>query len=107
MSASDDEDAADTAPLPLVWRQLQGLGFQRVTHGYLDASCGECAASALSAGFLVFPADAAALDAPARRFDGRPLLALGGEFTDAHCPHKWTPTLRQLLSQPDYAGTDY
>ena len=73
MSDSDGE-GADAGPLPLVWQQLRGLGFQRVA-GDFGASCGACAATALSAGFLVFPADAAALDAPACRYDGRPLLA--------------------------------
>ena len=108
-SSDDDEDAAvpsRSGPVPLVWQQLQGLGFQRVTGNY-GASQGACAASALSTGFLLFPADASALDAPARRYDGKPLEAFGGEFTENECPHRWTPTLRQLLSQPDYAGTDY
>jgi hypothetical protein len=108
-SSDDDEDAAvpsRSGPVPLVWQQLQGLGFQRVAGNY-GASHGACAASALSTGFLLFPANASALDAPARRYDGKPLEAFGGEFTENECPHRWAPTLRQLLSQPDYAGTDY
>ena len=93
---------------PLVWQMLSRLGFKRViARSWGSDSCGACAAAALASGFLVFPSTAADLDAPAVRADGKALLARDNDSTDSGCRHTWTPTLRQLLEQPDYAGTDY
>lgn len=77
-----------------------------------DAGCqweSHCAAKAIVKGYLRWTGTKEEFDQPAMvmmkgHTDFTPLLA---SDPAGECKHKWTPTLRQLLSQPDYAGLDY
>ena len=90
----------------LVWQRLSALGFEEaVGTGWGHTSLGHCAAAALSNGFLRMPSLPEELDGPAFLSSGKRLAVK--DATYCGCSHKLYPTLRQLLLQPDYAGTDY
>lgn len=64
-----------------------------------------CASSAICKGFLRWNGMQEELDQPAVRANGSLLQVSGKEYSD--CEHTWNPTLRSLLEQTDYPGTDY
>lgn len=69
---------------------------------------GGCAVAAIARGHLRF-VDTRDLDAPAALRDGR-VLGAALRVTDRSgqgCTHAITPSLRDLLTQPDYPATDY
>lgn len=73
--------------------------------GIPEATLSKCGLLSIVRGHLIFSRTAAELDAPARRKGGQTLLASNQGHGD--CPHKWHPTLRDLLTQPDCPGYLY
>ncbi|GAM22699.1 hypothetical protein SAMD00019534_058740 [Acytostelium subglobosum LB1] len=61
-----------------------------------------CGASAVARGHLQWDGTDEGLDKDATKGDGTLLKVKGLD-----CGHTWTPTLRDILEQTDYPGTDY
>ena len=76
-------------------------------HLFFGGGFGHCASVAIAKGHLRFGGAAAELDAPARSRDGAALAFSSDENSGSDCVHSLRPSLRTLLLQPDYAGTDY
>ena len=91
--------------------RLEAAGFSyeeggRVGGRFFRGGFGHCASVAIAKGHLRFGGAAAELDAPARRRDGAALEFASHEYA-GDCGHTLRPSLRSLLLQPDFGGSDY
>ena len=83
-------------------KKLFAAGFK-----WEEDEAGRCAMAGLMKGLFVFNGTPAELDAPViLKATGKP-LEVKCNVSVPDCPHTLRPTLRELLTQPDYAGLDY